>query len=135
MVGYLDTTRSPARDRVMFLVSIKVGLRAKAMTSLAWAMVTAAAGEIGEAIALQNRARKGKTGGRTIPMHPEVSAALVALQTWRGDVAGSDHPPRLLLRPIPLTRHQLSRHILMHQAGDEGLISHPLLRGPNLDRR
>ena len=77
----------------MFLVSIKVGLRAKAMTSLAWAMVTDAAGEIGEAIALQNRASKGKTGGRTIPMPPEVSAELVALQTWRGDVAGSDQAP------------------------------------------
>jgi integrase/recombinase XerC len=27
-----------------------------------------------------------------MPMHPEVSAALVALQTWRGDAAGPDRP-------------------------------------------
>src|SRR2546427_8457625 len=55
-------------------------------------MVTDAAGQIAETIALQNRASKGKTGGRTIPMHPEVHAALVALQTWRGDAAGPDRP-------------------------------------------
>jgi len=29
IVGYLDTTRYPARDRVIFLLSIKAGLRAK----------------------------------------------------------------------------------------------------------
>jgi integrase/recombinase XerC len=92
IVGYLDTTRYPRRDRVMFLLSMKAGLRAKEIASLTWAMVTDAAGQIGEAIHLQNRASKGKTGGRTIPMHPKVYAALVALQTWRGDAAGPDRP-------------------------------------------
>jgi integrase/recombinase XerD len=29
MLGYLATTRYPARDRVMFLLSMKAGLRAK----------------------------------------------------------------------------------------------------------
>src|SRR6266478_3080825 len=85
ILGYLETTRYPARDRVMFLVSMKAGLRAKEMASLTWAMVTDAQGQIAEVISLQNRASKGKTGGRTIPMHPEVSTALVTLQTWRGD--------------------------------------------------
>lgn len=40
IVGYLDTTRYPSRDRVLFLLSIKAGLRAKEMASLTWAMVT-----------------------------------------------------------------------------------------------
>jgi integrase/recombinase XerD len=62
------------------------------MASLTWAMVTDAAGQVAETIHLENRASKGKTGGRTIPMHPDVYAALVTLQTWRGDVAGSDRP-------------------------------------------
>lgn len=92
IVGYLDTTRYHYRDRVMFLLSLKAGLRAKEIASLTWAMVTDAQGQIAEAIHLQNRASKGKTGGRTIPMHPDVHAALVTLQTWRGDAAGSDRP-------------------------------------------
>ena len=66
---------------------MKAGLRAKEMASLTWAMVTDAAGQIAEAIHVQNRASKGKTGGRTIPMHPDLQAALVALQTARGDMA------------------------------------------------
>ena len=34
ILGYLATTRYPARDRVMFLLSMKAGLRAKEMASL-----------------------------------------------------------------------------------------------------
>jgi integrase len=37
MLGSLATTRSPARDRVLFLLSMKAGLRAKAIASLTWA--------------------------------------------------------------------------------------------------
>ena len=85
MLGYLDTTRYPHRDRVMFLLSMKAGLRAKEMASLTWAMVTDATGQVGETIHLENRASKGKTGGRTIPMHPDVQTALVTLQTARRD--------------------------------------------------
>ena len=44
MRGYVDTTRYPARDRVLLLLSIKAGLRAKEMASLTWAMVTDASG-------------------------------------------------------------------------------------------
>src|SRR5713101_3605359 len=85
ILGYLDTTRYPHRDRVMFLLSMKAGLRAKEIASLTWAMVTDAAGQIAEALQLQNRASKGKTGGRTIPLHPDLQGALLTLQTARGD--------------------------------------------------
>src|SRR6266849_4658723 len=87
ILGYLETTRYPSRDRVMFLLSMKAGLRAKEIASLTWAMVTDAAGQVAEAMQLQNRASKGKTGGRTIPLHPDLQAALVALQTTRGAMA------------------------------------------------
>jgi integrase/recombinase XerD len=90
ILGYLETTRYPHRDRVIFLLSMKAGLRAKEMASLTWAMVTDAAGQITEAIHLQNRASKGKTGGRTIPMHPDLQAALMLLQTARGDTPRPD---------------------------------------------
>jgi integrase/recombinase XerD len=74
----------------MFLLSMKAGLRAKEMASLTWAMVTDATGQVTETIHLENRASKGKTGGRTIPMHPDVHAALTTLQTRRGDTPRPD---------------------------------------------
>ena len=57
ILGYLDTTRYPARDRVMFLLSMKAGLRAKEMASLTWAMVTDATGQVAEVLHVPNRAR------------------------------------------------------------------------------
>src|SRR5215471_7785289 len=87
ILGYLVTTRYPTRDRVMFLLSMKAGLRAKEMASLTWAMVTDAQGQVADVMHVPNRASKGKTGGRTIPLHPDLQAALVTLQTLRGDMA------------------------------------------------
>src|SRR5215475_2075402 len=66
-LGYLVTTRYPARDRVMFLLSMKAGLRAKAMASLTWAMVTDAQGQVAGVLHVPNRASKGKTGVAPFP--------------------------------------------------------------------
>src|SRR5229473_2391075 len=88
----LDSRRYPLRDRVMFLLSIKAGMRAKEIASVTWGMVTNSEGEIGDVIALQNRASKGKGGGRHIPMHLDVKAALVALHRERGVRAHPDWP-------------------------------------------
>ena len=92
ILGYLATTRYPTRDRVMFLLSMKAGLRAKEMASLTWAMVTDAQGQVAEVLHVPNRASKGKTGGRTIPLHPDLQAALVMLQTARADMATPERP-------------------------------------------
>src|SRR2546422_10425131 len=90
LLGYLATTRYPARDQVMFLLSMKAGLRAKEMASLTWAMVTDAQGQVAEVMHVPNRASKGKTGGRTIPLHPDLQAALVTLQAERWDMASPE---------------------------------------------
>jgi integrase len=50
-------------------------------------MVTDATGQDGEASHMPNRASKGKTGGRTIPMPPDLQSALVTWQRCRGDLA------------------------------------------------
>jgi len=92
VLAEIDTRRYPLRDRVMLLFSIKAGMRAVEIASITWAMVTDAEGKISDVIALQNRASKGKGGGRHIPMHPDVKAALMALQGERGDKARSDWP-------------------------------------------
>ena len=88
----LDTRRYPLRDRVMFLLSMKAGMRAVEIASITWAMVTDAEGKIGDVIALQNRASKGKGGGRIIPVHPDLKTALVALHQERGVRARLDWP-------------------------------------------
>ena len=67
ILGYLATTRYPTCDRVMLLLSMKAGLRAKEMASLTWAMVTDAQGQVAEAMHVPNRASMGKTGAAPFP--------------------------------------------------------------------
>ncbi|WLC16286.1 tyrosine-type recombinase/integrase [Bradyrhizobium diazoefficiens] len=76
-IAYLSTTRYPERNRLIFLLSAKAGLRAKEIAHLTWRMVCDAAGQIGHAIHLSDTASKGKSG-RIIPMHADVRAALIA---------------------------------------------------------
>ena len=79
---YLTTTRNSPRDIVMFLLSVKSGLRAKEIASLTWQMVSDPEGKITDAIALRNSASKGKNGGRTIPLNKELKEALETLKEF-----------------------------------------------------
>ncbi len=79
-LGYLSTTRHPARNRAILLLSVKAGLRAKEIASLTWDRVTDAEGEVGNSIHLRDSASKGRTGGRVIPLNKELRAALVDLR-------------------------------------------------------
>jgi integrase len=76
ILNYLETTRYPLRNRVIFLLSARAGLRAKEIASLTWSMITDASGNVGDAIALQNVASKGKSGG-TVWLNKELKAALI----------------------------------------------------------
>ena len=75
VLAYLTSTRYPERNRAIFLLSVRAGLRAKEIASLTWAMLTDAEGRIGEAIRLVDRASKGSSG-RVIPLNKELKAAL-----------------------------------------------------------
>jgi integrase/recombinase XerD len=79
VLAFIANTRNPERNRVIFLLSVKAGLRAKEIASLTWDMVTDARGEIGRAIHLRDSASKGRSG-RIIPLNKELSDALLA---WR----------------------------------------------------
>jgi integrase/recombinase XerC len=92
VLAELATRRYPLRDRVMFLLSLKAGMRAVEIASITWAMVTDAEGKVCDLIALQNRASKGKGGGRIIPVHPDLTTALMALHKERGVKVRPDWP-------------------------------------------
>ena len=79
VLGYLANTRYPLRDRVIFLLSVKAGLRAKEIASLTWAMVTDAEGALTDVISLTDIASKGR-GGRVIPISKDLRVALAALK-------------------------------------------------------
>ena len=76
VLGYLTWTRHPARNCLIFLLSVKAGLRAKEIAKLTWWMTNDSQGEIGQAICLQDAASKGKSG-RMIPLGQELRSALI----------------------------------------------------------
>jgi integrase/recombinase XerD len=79
VLAYLSTTRYPLRDRVIFLLSVKAGLRAKEIASLRWEMITDAEGRLSDLISLTDNASKGR-GGRSIPINKDLKIALEALK-------------------------------------------------------
>jgi integrase len=83
VLAAVDGRRYPKRDRVMALLSIRAGLRAKEIAMARWSMVTDAEGNVGDALHLPNKASKGKNGGRTVWLRAELRDALVALQAVR----------------------------------------------------
>ncbi len=75
LLSFLETTRHAERNRLIFLLSVRAGLRAKEIASFTWAMVTDAEGNITDCIKLENSASKGRSGG-VIWMNKELKEAL-----------------------------------------------------------
>lgn len=76
---FADSTRNPLRNRLIVLLSVKAGLRAGEIANLTWDMVVDGSGQIGKLIELRDHAAK-KGSGRTIPIHPDLCAALTRLR-------------------------------------------------------
>jgi integrase len=126
VLTYLQTMRYPVRDRVMFLLSIKAGLRAKEIACLTWSMVTDSAGQVTDVIALPNRASKGHRGGRLIPLNNLLRAALVELHQLRGDAVHPERPVVSSERGGPLTASSVTKWFfhLYRDLGMTGCSSH-----------
>jgi integrase len=89
---FASTTRHCVRNRLIVLLSVKAGLRAAEIANLAWEMVLTPAADIGPAIELHDRAAK-KSGGRLIPIHPDLGEALTAFaQANLGGKSGHSIP-------------------------------------------
>ena len=76
---YLRNKRNGLRNQTIFLLSVRAGLRAKEIAGLTWEMVLTPTGDISDCIHLTNRASKGKSGGRIIPMHNSIRSNLEVL--------------------------------------------------------
>ena len=81
-LAYLATTRNAERDVVMFLLSVRAGLRACEIAGATWGMVVGSDGQVCDLLAIEDRIAK-KRSGRTIPIANDLKAALVALQAKR----------------------------------------------------
>src|ERR1700738_4461400 len=79
LLVFASCTRRRLRNTVMVLLSAKAGLRAGEIANLTWDMVVDATGQVSGLIELADAAAK-KCSGRSIPLHPDLAAALAA---WR----------------------------------------------------
>lgn len=78
-----SSSKQPLRDYAVILLSFKAGLRAAEIAGLNWRDVCDVTGEIGAQIHV--RAAVAKYGSaRSLPMHPAIRAALVALRNQLG---------------------------------------------------
>ncbi|NVJ90410.1 MAG: site-specific integrase [Methylocystaceae bacterium] len=76
VLRHIADTRYPSRNTVIFLLSVKAGLRAGEIAALTWPMVLNSNHQVGETIELHNSAAK-KGSGRVLPLHPLLKKALI----------------------------------------------------------
>lgn len=114
----MATVTDPS-DRIMIVLSVKAGLRACEIAALTWPMVTDAEGALADAIALPDVATKGKSGGRQIPMHPDIAGELAKAADRSGYVVRNSRGTRTNGKAIAQRFKRLYRSL-----GFEGASSH-----------
>lgn len=72
----LSLTKNAHRNRLIFLLSTKAGLRAKEIAALRWSMVLDADGKVVDHLSLENSAAKGQSG-RIIPLNKQLKSHLI----------------------------------------------------------
>lgn len=84
-LSYLETSRNPERNRTIFLLSHKAGLRSCEIAKIKWHMVMDADGRLSDTIHLEDGISK-KGGGGQLPIPKDLGAALQALFDLRQPV-------------------------------------------------
>lgn len=84
MFSHVGTGRNGLRNQVIFLLSVRAGLRAKEIANLKWSMVIGSDGELADYIHLTDDASKGNSG-RIIPINKALKSALGALFSQAND--------------------------------------------------
>lgn len=148
LINYINMTSTmPVRDRLMFLLSFKAGLRVSEIAKIDLSAMTNAEGKIAKIITIYSNVGKG-TKMREIPMHEDIHNALVEFRkTYPGAefVALSSQPFRYAKKgkkPVVYKRMSVNAltvyfHWMYKQAGFEGASSHSGRRtfGTKLARR
>lgn len=75
ILNFLAARRNGLRNQVIFLLSVKAGLRAKEIALLRWEMAVGSDGELATQITLSDDATKGRSG-RLIPLNKLLRAKL-----------------------------------------------------------
>ena len=78
VLEYLGNGRNALRNQVVFLLSVKAGLRAKEIANLKWEMIMNSDGSLSNEIGLVNVASKG-ISGRKIPINKILKSKLAEL--------------------------------------------------------
>ena len=89
---HLSNGRNATRNRVIALLSVRAGLRAKEIAHVTWGMVLNSDGTLSDEIALQDCASKGESG-RVVPMAKDLK---VAMGLWRNECGVVDHKSRVI---------------------------------------
>lgn len=89
---HLSHGRNATRNRVIALLSVRAGLRAKEIAHVTWAMVIDSEGNVSDEIALRDCASKGASG-RVVPMSKDLRAAMI---TWRAECASAATNDRII---------------------------------------
>jgi integrase len=76
ILACLADRRNSLRNRIIFLLSCKSGLRAKEISGLKWKNLLGENDQLGDVIHLTNDISKGKSGGRVIPIHKNLKPFL-----------------------------------------------------------
>lgn len=125
VLNHLKESRRSTRDRVIFLLSHKAGLRAKEIADIKWSMVMDAYRDISQEIKLENIAAKGLSG-RVIPLNAELRVALVALHADRGYMAQPENSIIYSERGLKMSAQTITNwfHKLYKKLGLQGCSSH-----------
>jgi integrase len=129
LISSLSYSKHSARDKVMFMLSFKCGLRACEIARLRWRDVTDARGAIlpvGKPIELGHHITKGKKPDTQVYMHAKLREALEALKRFR-DPMVDDHlmyATQRGVRAMSPNNVTVYLHRLYKRAGLFGCSSH-----------
>ena len=123
-LAYLDTTRHPKRDKAIYLLTYRAGMRIGTVAQITLNDIIDTSGNLKKVVILRKSITKGGKTIRAYLSHPEVREALSAWIEERG--ANCRETLFFSQKGAPFTPNTLSRVMLQHykKAGLEGRSSH-----------